>query len=98
MAEPTKKHNFSVGKKADGSTAYLIDGSEVPDKTTWANLRQKSMDAGTQSMDAVEQEADAAMSSSGNSELDSMFSKAKGGRIKAGKISTHKKSKSAPSW
>lgn len=91
MAEIKKKHEFTVGKKADGSPAYMIDGSEVPDKTTWANLRQKSMDVGTQTMDAVNSEADAEMSNSEKS-FDDIF------KAKGGKISTHKRNKSAPSW
>jgi hypothetical protein len=98
MADIRKNHEFTVGKKADGTTVYMIDGSEVPDKTTWANLRQKSMDVGSQTMDAVDQEANAAMNNSGNSELDSMFSKAKGGKVTSTKMSTHSKNPKHPNW
>jgi len=91
MADRKKPHEFTVGKKADGTTVYMIDGSEVPDKTTWANLRQKNADVASQTMDEVNSEADSAMSNSEKS-FDDIF------KAKGGKISTHKRNKSAPSW
>jgi len=97
MAEPIKKqHSFTIGKKADGTNVYMIDGSEVADKATWANLRQKMNDVSSQALKDVESEADSAMSNA-EKDFDEKF-KAKGGKVKAGKISTHKKSKSAPNW
>ena len=96
MADIKKPHEFTVGKKADGTTVYMIDGSEVPDKTTWANLRQKNADVASQTMDEVDQEANAAM---GNSEksFDDIF-KAKGGKVTSTKMSTHSKNPKHPNW
>jgi len=98
MADRKKPHEFTVGEKADGTRVYMIDGAVVPDKTTWANLRQKNADVSSQTMDEVEKEADTAMSNSGNSELDSMFSKAKGGKVKKSKVTTHHKNHKHPAW
>ena len=94
MADGIKKqHQFTVGKKADGSTGYYIDGSEVGDKSAWANLRQKSMDVAGQTMDAVDADANATMGDSEKS-FDEIF-KAKGGKAKK---SLAPKKKLHPNW
>lgn len=106
-------YTFKTGKKADGSIGYYVNGKELQDKESYDRIKQKADQAGDKSLQEVESEFDNATSSSGNSdsssELDSMFKKAKGGKIKKHakggsislnncKVSTHSKSKKQPNW
>ena len=94
--------DFKVVKKADGSLGYYVNNTEVQDKNAYDRLQQRTNQAADQDMKNAEAKFTAPTSSSGDSEsmseLDSMFSRAKGGKVKKSKVSTHHKNHKHPAW
>lgn len=94
-------YKFKTVKKPDGSLGYYVNGTELQDKAAYDRIQQRANQAADKEMQDVESKFDAATNNSGAgeapSELDSMFSRAKGGRIKVKKSAPPKK-KLHPNW
>ena len=92
-------YKFQTVKKSDGSLGYYVNGTELQDKEAYDRIQQKVNQTADKQMQDVESDFDAANTSSGGasapSELDSMFSKAKGGKVKK---SSAPKKKLHPNW
>jgi hypothetical protein len=92
-------YKFKTIKKPDGSLGYYVNGTELQDKAAYDRIQQKVNQTADQDMQDAESKFDAANTSSGGasapSELDSMFSKAKGGKVKK---SSSPKKKLHPNW
>ena len=80
-----KDINFKTVEKADGSLGYYVGNTELQDKAAYDRLQKQADQAADQDLADEETKFDAATSSSGSSgapsELDSMFKKAKGGKV-----------------
>ena len=95
-------YKFQTVKKSDGSLGYYVNGTELQDKEAYDRIQQKVNQTADKQMQDVESDFDNATKTSGNnessSELDNMFSRAKGGKVKKSKVSTHHKNHKHPAW
>ena len=94
-------YTFKTGKKADGSTAYYVNGTELQDKEAYDRIQQRVNEISDQALkDSSSSFDDAAKKSDADfnktaSTFDNLTGKAKGGKVK--KVSVPKK-KSHPNW
>jgi hypothetical protein len=76
-----KDINFKTVEKADGSLGYYVGNTELQDKAAYDRLQKQADQAADQDLADEETKFDTATSSGASSELDSMFKKAKGGKV-----------------
>jgi len=78
-------YDFKTVQKPDGSLGYYVNGTELQDEAAYNRIKQKANQAGDQTMQGVESGFDSAVNKPSfggvSSELDSMFKKAKGGKV-----------------
>lgn len=80
-----QKYDFKTVKKPDGSLGYYVNGIELQDENAYNRIKQKADQTANQAMQGVESNFDSAVNKPSfggvTSELDSMFKKAKGGKV-----------------
>ena len=80
-----QKYDFKTVKKPDGSLGYYVNGTELQDENAYNRIKQKADQTANQAMQGVESNFDSAVNKPSfggvTSELDSMFKKAKGGKV-----------------
>jgi hypothetical protein len=94
-------YTFKSGKKADGSMAYYVNGTELENKEAYDRLQQRVNEVTDQALKDSSSGFDDAVNSSvadfekTSSAFDSLMGKSKGGKVK--KHSSTKK-KIHPNW
>jgi len=80
-----QKYDFKTVRKPDGSLGYYVNGTELQDENAYNRIKQKADQTANQAMQDVESNFDSTVNKPSfggvTSELDSMFKKAKGGKV-----------------